>query len=180
MTPIVKRGPAKAWTLLILVWLIIGLGLIPYVWSIQSEYLTAKATFDHCLTLATDWERLASRPAQIAVSAAKTSDLSSWIEARCQGISLDPKALISINPEQPRRVRNEPYLVQEVQLRLEPLTLSEIVRLLQSLEASESQWVASKLSLTPTARGDQPEKWRVEAVLTKLVFAPITQAGKSP
>ncbi len=180
MTRTGKRGPAKAWSLLVLLWLVIGLGVLPYAWSVQSEYLAARATFVHCQTLATDWERLASRPAQIAASAAETSDLTSWIEERCQSISLEPKTLISINPEQPRRVRNEPYLIQEVQLRLEQLTMNDIVRLLQSLETAESQWVATKLVLTPAEGSDKLEKWRIEAVLTKLVFAPITQVGKTP
>jgi type II secretory pathway component PulM len=129
--------------------------------------------------LAESIESLRRRPT-MGVQALADTQLTAMIETSARAAGFDPETVVlSIRPQPDRRVENTPYRQKTTELRLQHLTLRQLVQFLHDLSSRNPGLRIDGLQLSsPTGEGSTAT-WTVDPLtLSYLIYAPQGPADR--
>ncbi len=80
--------------------------------------------------------------------------------------------LVSVEPAQPQRIENSDYRELPVFLRLESVSLGQLVAFLQQLGGSDAGCRPKLVNLDPAPGNPSPEQWSADVTLGYLLYSP--------
>lgn len=129
--------------------------------------------------LAESIEGLRRQPT-MGVQALADTQLTAMLEASARAAGFDPESVIlSIRPQPDRRVENTPYRQKTTELRLQRLTLRQLVRFLYDLSSRNPGLRVDGLQLSSPAGEGPAATWTVDPLtLSYLIYAPQGPADR--
>lgn len=153
-------------------------------WTCRIQYDQAQRAQDQSLqleSLAEKIERLRQSPAKVEQGAHTGDALARIVETTAKEVGLNPAQIVRIDPGEPRRLADSPYLEQRTDVELREATLRNIVEFTIAVSGSETGMDVPILSLrVPTGTETPPngeELWNAQFLLTSRIYEPKIPAA---
>jgi hypothetical protein len=164
--------------------------LAAWGWSWQSRQRAAAegsaADLAACKVALADLEHLGAAPASVAVAGGSDGDLNQPLRAAAVAAGI-PDELASIDPGQPRQLPQADYSQTLVFLRLNSVTLCQLVTFLHTLSAQNASVRTKSIELAPAGEAassvgskekEMVENWAADVTLACLNYSPRPRAGQ--
>ena len=128
-----------------------------------------------CQQLADRIQSLRTSPRQAVLKKQSVQRISLCIQQAAEAAELPDSDILRITPRQGRRVGKSPHVEQPVDVTIRKLTLGQLSRFLEELQAGAGGLQPTSIRLTaPRSKPSETENelWSCELVLTYLVFSP--------
>jgi len=132
----------------------------------------AAADLVECRRMAAAIENRSRQPAKASEHEQLATETTGLIEAATRDADIEPRSLIRISPEPPRRLGDTVYKEKPTQVFLKDITLKQLVGLVHNLLASKNNLEVKALRLAAPRPDDTTDNWTAELVLTYLIYDP--------
>ncbi len=144
-------------------------------WSQWEQAQAAWAQERHLERLAQKIEVLRDRPVQIEEGLRTSDALARLVETSARQVGLNPEQIVRIDPGDPRRIEQTPYLEQRTNVELREIPLRKLVEFSMALEHSGMGMLVSSLSTRVPPGVDSAEileeLWNAQLLLTGRIYA---------
>ncbi len=126
-------------------------------------------------------EGLRQHPAKVEQGAQTGEALARIVETAAQTVGLNPEQIVRIDPGEPRRLAETPYLEQRTDVELREATLRKIVEFTIALGNTSDSMEVPILSLRVPSGTETPpggeELWNAQFLLTSRIYEPKIPAA---
>ena len=175
---------ARRRTLLLILLLIATAVACPMTWSMMDTRREAAAlSQDDLATCQREWAEMNLKSGADPNSTTE-ADPPINRELRSAAIAAQvPEQLASIDPGTAARVADSDYLQTPVFVRLNAVTLRQLVEFLHELSATDSSLRSTEIELSPALtaapnRSTPGEAWTADLTISHLAYAPQSKAGR--
>jgi len=137
----------------------------------------ARDTLADCRRIAASIASIRDRPAVAADGEAMGGEIQAAIENVAADAGISKDKLIRISPMPAQRLADSAYMEKPTHVRLDDVTLEQMVTLLHRLAAKQQGLVAKSIQLRSPQADDTGDLWVAEIELTYLIYEP-TEKGR--
>lgn len=152
-------------------------------WIQRDQAQAAQAQAIHLAGLAEQIEQLRRSPTQVDAGARSSDALARIVEQAAQAAGLNLENIVRIDPGEPRRLADSPYLEQRTDVELREVSLARIVEFTIALGREETGLDVPTLALRLPGGLENPaqgeELWNAQILLTSRIYDPKIP-GASP
>ena len=140
------------------------------MYSEKSHARIARQDLNSSNELASDIIALKNQPTLVFAQAMEVQELGERLDAALK-LAEATNTLGSVTPRSPRRVGESPYIHKPTELRLNGLSLNQLVTFLHHL-TSDSSLTVSDLRLVQPTQPAPRFVWNAEATVSYLIYSP--------
>ncbi len=145
----------------------------------SSSYTVALDNLQECRGLASQIRALQDQPSRAQLSPESAAQISQRVQAAAEAARLPSSSIAAIDPQSPTTLAQSNYRVQSTRIAFNPLTLTQLVTILSSLDATGDGLVVNFIDLTPAKPTGSTtvsvEQWLPNASVSGLIFEPTKQ-----
>lgn len=143
----------------------------------QRRERSQREDLDDCRSMASQIERLRTGRQRALLKTKPSDELNRKIADWASRVGIPADRLIRIEPQQPSRIGDTPYLQQVTELEIMQTELPKLIELAQASQRDEEGLKVSSMRLSlPRLESDKdgPEQWNIELTLTYLIYSPTS------
>jgi len=138
----------------------------------RAKALDAQQTLDRCRLHAAAIADIRNRPAVAADNEQLGAEIQAAIETVAKDAGIAGQKIVRISPLPPQRLADSPYKEKPTLVRLEDVTLRQLVTFAHDLSAAKTHLVAKSINIRAPQAEDAGELWIAEVELTYLIYQP--------
>ena len=157
---------------LIVVLVVAALWCVSVLGDSRKQARSAVENLAVCQRLAVDIQALRQRPAIAGQPGIELTNLARRIDSAKAAAGIPDASLVRIEPQEPRRLADGPYMEQLTQVALRQVTMQQCITFLHALSDERSGLSVRELRLTAPQDTADTTAWTADVTLRYLTNAP--------